>query len=304
MSWIRSLAKQFTSHFLGEIYNLRKELKNFLNATTFGNVVVKIPQIKILLMVLVTLLFLITVLQIYLLKIWVKTILRKIIIASIIYWMDAAQKLKFSIKNFFSKCDQIHTKLQIWSLLLEKSLMENFIFWAVEILIEDITVRRNNNEKSKNSGKSLLVVKQNPGNQTIFARKALTDDFHKDGCNIKTFCDSFPKAIMIKELNQYTDNRNLQLRSISRATTNQLLHYLGINIDNNTETILIYVVVNDILNSDANMSWLLLSMKNIVNMVGIRHIFVSGLIYIKSSKIGVLKEVHKKSCRWLKLFRV
>ena len=74
-----------------------------------------------------------------------------------------------------------------------------------------ITVRRNNNEKSKNSGKSLLVVKQNPGNQTIFARKALTDDFHKDGCNIKTFCDSIPKATMIKELNQYTDNRNAQL---------------------------------------------------------------------------------------------
>ena len=182
--------------------------------------------------------------------------------------------------------------------------MENFIFWAVEILIEDITVRRNNNEKSKNSGKSLLVVKQNPGNQTIFARKALTDDFHKDGCNIKTFCDSIPKATMIKELNQYTDNRNAQLWSISRATTNQLLHYLGINIDNNTETILIYVVVNDILNSDVDMNWLLLSMKNMVNMVGIRHIFVSGLIYTKRSKIGVLKEVHKKSCRWLKLFRV
>ena len=162
MSWIRSLAKQFTSHFLGEIYNLRKELKNFLNATTFGNVVVRIPQIKILLMVLVTLLFLITVLQIYLLKIWVKTILRKIIIASMIYWMDAAQKLKFSIKDFFSKCDQIHSKLQIWSRLLEKSLMENFIFCAVEILIEDITVRRNNNEKSKNSGKFVISSEAKP----------------------------------------------------------------------------------------------------------------------------------------------
>ena len=140
----------------------------------------------------------------------------------------------------------------------------------------------------------LLVVKQNPGNQTIFARKALTDDFHKDGCNIKTFCDSIPKAIMVKELNQYSDNRNAQLWSISRATTNQLLHYLGINIDSNTETILIYVVANDILNSDANMSWLLLNMKNMFNMVGIRHIFVSGLVYTKRSKIGVPKEVHKK----------
>ena len=42
-----------------------------------------------------------------------------------------AQKIKFSIKDFFSKCDQIRRFLQIWSHLLKKSLMENFIFCAV-----------------------------------------------------------------------------------------------------------------------------------------------------------------------------
>ena len=35
--------------------------------------------------------------------------------------------MKFSIKDFFSKCDQIRTKLRIWSHLLKKSLVENFI---------------------------------------------------------------------------------------------------------------------------------------------------------------------------------
>ena len=44
---------------------------------------------------------------------------------------DTAQKMKFSIKDFFSKCDQIRKKLRIWSHLLKKSLMENFIFCAV-----------------------------------------------------------------------------------------------------------------------------------------------------------------------------
>ena len=43
----------------------------------------------------------------------------------------AGQKIKFSIKDFFSKCDQIRRKLRIWSHLLKKSLMENFIFCAV-----------------------------------------------------------------------------------------------------------------------------------------------------------------------------
>ena len=42
-----------------------------------------------------------------------------------------AQKMKFPIKGFFSKCDQIRRKLRIPSHLLKKSLMENFIFSAV-----------------------------------------------------------------------------------------------------------------------------------------------------------------------------
>ena len=40
-------------------------------------------------------------------------------------------KMKFSIKDFFSKSDQIHSFLRIWSHLLKKSLVENFIFCAV-----------------------------------------------------------------------------------------------------------------------------------------------------------------------------
>ena len=39
--------------------------------------------------------------------------------------------MRFSIKDFSSKCDQIRSFLRIWSHLLKKSLMENFIFWLV-----------------------------------------------------------------------------------------------------------------------------------------------------------------------------
>ena len=42
--------------------------------------------------------------------------------------------MKFPIKDFFSKCDQIRRKLRIWSHLLKKSLTEkNFTFCAVII---------------------------------------------------------------------------------------------------------------------------------------------------------------------------
>ena len=49
--------------------------------------------------------------------------------------MDTAQKMKFSIKDFSSKCDQTCCFLRIWPHLLEKSLMENFIFCAVGITV-------------------------------------------------------------------------------------------------------------------------------------------------------------------------
>ena len=38
------------------------------------------------------------------------------------------KKMKFSIKNFFSKSCQIHSFLRIWSHLLNKSSIKNFIF--------------------------------------------------------------------------------------------------------------------------------------------------------------------------------
>ena len=39
--------------------------------------------------------------------------------------------MKFAIKDFFRKCDQIRSFLGIWLHVLEKSLMKNFSFCAV-----------------------------------------------------------------------------------------------------------------------------------------------------------------------------
>ena len=51
--------------------------------------------------------------------------------------INTAQKRKFSIKDFFSKCDQILRSLRIWSHLLIKYLMENFLFCVVKKLPGD-----------------------------------------------------------------------------------------------------------------------------------------------------------------------
>ena len=45
------------------------------------------------------------------------------------------QKMQFSIQDVFSKYDQIHRKLRIWSHLLKKFLMKKFVFCAVNLKV-------------------------------------------------------------------------------------------------------------------------------------------------------------------------
>ena len=47
------------------------------------------------------------------------------------FGLDAAQKLKFFNKDFFSQYDQLRSFLRIWSHLLKKVLLEEFNFCAV-----------------------------------------------------------------------------------------------------------------------------------------------------------------------------
>ena len=54
---------------------------------------------------------------------------------SLIVHDHTAQKMKFSITDFFSKYDQIRSFLQIWSHSLKKSVMENFIFCTVSSIV-------------------------------------------------------------------------------------------------------------------------------------------------------------------------
>ena len=44
------------------------------------------------------------------------------------WWIYTAQKIKFSIENFFIKCDQMRRKLRITSHLLKKPLLEKLYF--------------------------------------------------------------------------------------------------------------------------------------------------------------------------------
>ena len=78
-----------------------------------------------------------------------------------LWWLDmirprktAAQNMKFSIKYFCSKCDQIRSFLWICSHLLKKPLVENFIFCAVDGMIIIWTLTSKGNKVVGKTGKT------------------------------------------------------------------------------------------------------------------------------------------------------
>ena len=74
-----------------------------------------------------------------------------------------AQKMTFSIKDFFCKCNQIRMKLKIASHLLNKSLMEKFIFCAVNIckclkLINKVSGGRKNTRMDQTASPDTRII--------------------------------------------------------------------------------------------------------------------------------------------------
>ena len=52
--------------------------------------------------------------------------------------LNTGQKLKFSIKGFFGKCDQIRNFLRLWLHSLKGSLIENFIFVQLKMVCQKV----------------------------------------------------------------------------------------------------------------------------------------------------------------------
>ena len=67
-------------------------------------------------------------------------LLNQLVTLQWVFYYFTAKIMKFSIKEFFSKCDQICSFLRIWSHLLKKPLMENLIFCAAFLRIEHIKI--------------------------------------------------------------------------------------------------------------------------------------------------------------------
>ena len=172
---------------------------------------------------------------------------------------------------------------------------------------ENFAKNYNNNNKNKNTGRPEVVINQYPENQTVYPRKSIvpgTNSYSEslgnsqtNSRNIKIFSDSIPKGIRIKQMNQQIKNGSARIHSFPEATSHQLLHYLDVNLDKYTDTVVIYIGINDILNSASNVNGLLSNIKHMIKKCrnfGVKYIFISGLVYTKRIITEFLEDVHLK----------
>ena len=68
------------------------------------------------------------------------------------------KKMKFSMKDFVSKCGQIRRKLRIWSDLMKKSLMKNFIFCTVATMLHQRVKHLSNSQNCCNASSQDMPV--------------------------------------------------------------------------------------------------------------------------------------------------
>ena len=98
-------------------------------------------------------------------------------------------------------------------------------------------------------------------------------------------------------MNQQIKNGYARILSFPGVTSHQLLHYLDVNLDKYTDTVVIHIGINDILNSASNVNGLLPNIKDMIKKCrnfGVKYIFLSGLVYTKRIITEFLEDVHLK----------
>ena len=101
--------------------------------------------------------------------------------------------------------------------------------------------------------------------------------------NIKIFSDSIAKGIRVRQFNQSIKTGNARIHSFPEATSKQILHYPDVNLERTTDTVILDIGINDLLQNISIDSFINI-MKNIEHMIqkcrifGVKRVFLSGIV--------------------------
>ena len=91
-----------------------------------------------------------------------------------------------------------------------------------------------------------------------------------------------------------------KLQCFPGATSNQLLHYLDVNLqDNNTESVILHVGVNDVLqdSTETNINNFFNNVQEMVKKCrsyNVKNVFISGIVYTERINGKSLENIHDK----------
>ena len=191
------------------------------------------------------------------------------------------------------------------------------------IIDENDSTTNNNIMMNPILNESVQVVKRRPSvvtnnypeNQTVFNRKITpkptvpgeksyseaTRNNNRYKSNVIIFSDSIPKGMKIYQLNKRLNNNNrAQLVSFPGDTSKRLLHYLDVHLeDRSTDTVILHIGVNDLLNdsSPESVNRLLDNLTKMIEkckMYEVKNIFVSSIVYTTKLELSLLESVHVK----------
>ena len=137
-----------------------------------------------------------------------------------------------------------------------------------------------------------VVINQFPENQTDFTslrtvpgekryRNAVKTKYNS---NIKIFSDSIPRGIRMRDFNKFVRVWKAKLQCFPGTTSNKLLHYSDVNLqDNNTESVILHVGVNNVLHdsTETNINSFFNNVQEIAKKCrsyNVKNIFISGLV--------------------------
>lgn len=213
------------------------------------------------------------------------------------------KNIHFELNNRFSPLNH-EEQTSITSILLPKTTKDSADNTKINIMPQNIVKKR-----------PAVVINNFPQNQTVFPKKKVVpgelpfSDAVKsknNGPTIKIFSDSIAKGIRMREFNANVKSGTARIHCFPGATSTQILHYLDVNLDSSTDTVILHVGINDLLQDMANnnnnitISNIENFMKNIELMVqkcrsfGVKRVFFSGIVITKRISCPSLEEIHEQ----------
>ena len=151
------------------------------------------------------------------------------------------------------------------------------------------------------------MINQIPENQADFTRfckvhgekPSSNTEKNKYNGSIKFFSD-ISRGIRMRDFNKFVRGGKAKRQCIPCATSNQLLHYLDINLqDIKTESVILHVGINDVLQNSTETNINSFS-NNVQEMAerchssNVNNVFIFGLVYAERFNVKTIENIHDK----------